>query len=232
MKITETLKSIGEGISAAKPIIETVAPKLQESAKGFAERMLVLAEKYPFIEKLATMLDKVSSVMGDILYAMGISAEPAVVLGSKIEKADKGMEDFDSTEEYINYLQKEIEVDKEKLETLSTEEQVVYTIMGMAVEAGAIGEKLEVEIPADVVEIVAKIAEIGKITIDAKDIISIINKLKEEGITNLGDVCDCIKGEGDSDRLHTGEAFLKAIDAIKPSEGGKILNEIIDEVRE
>ena len=124
MKITETLKSIGEGISAAKPIIEAVAPKLQESAKGFAERMLVLAEKYPFIEKFATMLDKVSSVMGDILYAMGISAEPAVVLGSKIEKADKGMEDFDSTEEYINYLQKEIEVDKEKLETLSTEEQL------------------------------------------------------------------------------------------------------------
>ena len=232
MEILQTLKIIDTVVSIAKPIIETVAPKLQESMKGFAERMLVLAEKYPSIAEFAQMIDKAADIMGDILFALGINADPVDELGAKIAQADKGVDDFESIEAYITYLKNEIELDKEKFEALSEEERVSYTITGMAVEAGAIGEKLGIEIPADVVEIVAKVAEIGKVVVDAKELISLIGNLKDEGIVNLNDVCDCIRGTGDSDRLKTGEVLVKVLDALKPNEGKDVLNEIIDEVRE
>lgn len=232
MEILQTLKIIDTVVSIAKPIIETVAPKLQESMKDFAERMLVLAEKYPSIAEFAQMIDKSADIMGDILFALGINADPVDELGAKIAQADKGVDDFESIEAYITYLKNEIELDKEKFEALSEEERVAYTITGMAVEAGAIGEKLGIEIPADVVEIVAKVAEIGKVVVDAKELISLIGNLKDEGIVNLNDVCDCIRGTGDSDRLKTGEVLVKVLDALKPNEGKDVLNEIIDEVRE
>lgn len=232
MEILQTLKNIDTVVSIAKPIIETVAPRLQESMKGFAERMLVLAEKYPSIAEFAQMIDKAADIMGDVLYALGITTDPADVLGAKIAQSDKGIDEFDSVEAYITYLKNEIELDKEKFDALSTEQRVAYSITGMAVEASAIGEKLGIEIPADAVELVAKIAEIGKIAVEAKEMISLISKLKDEGVSTLNDVCDCVKGTGDSDRLKTGEALLKVLDTLKPNEGKDIFNEIIDEVRE
>lgn len=232
MEILQTLKTIDTVVSIAKPIIETVAPKLQESMKEFAERMLVLAEKYPSIAEFAQIIDKAAEIMGDVLYVLGINMEPADVFGAKIAQSDKGIDEFDSIEAYITYLKNEIELDKEKFDALSTKESVAYSIIGMAVEAGAIGEKLRIEIPADVVELGAKIAEIGKISVETKEIISLISKLKEEGISDLNDICDCIKGTGDSDRLKTGEVLLEVLDVLKPNEGKDIFNEIIDEVRE
>lgn len=231
MEIMQTLKIIDTVVSVAKPIIENVAPKLQESMKGFAERMLVLAEKYPLIAEFAQKIDKAADVMGDVLYALGINADPADVMGVKIAQADKGIDDFDSIDAYINYLKNENEIDKEKFEALSTEERVAYSIIGMAVEAGAIGEKLGVEISVDAVELVAKIAEIGKVAVEAKEIITMISKLKEEGMVNLADVCDCLKGSGESDRVKTGEVLLKVLNIMHPNEGKDIINELIGEVR-
>lgn len=232
MEFMQTLKIIDTVVSVAKPIIEMVAPKLQEAMKGFAERMLVLSEKYPSIAEFAQMIDKAADVMGDVLYALGINADPADVMGAKIAQADKGIDEFDSIEAYINYLKNEIELDKEKFDSLTTEERVAYSITGLAVEASAIGEKLGVAIPADAVELVARISEIGKLAVEAKEIITLITKIKDEGIVNLNDICDCIKGSGDSDRLKTGESLLKVLDAIHPNEGKNIFNELIDEVRE
>lgn len=232
MEIMHRLKIIDTVVSVTKPIMEMVAPKLQDSMKGFAERMLVLSEKYTSIAEFAQMIDKAADIKGDVLYALGINADLAVVMGAKIAQAEKGIDDFDSIEAYISYLKDGIKLDKEKFEALSTEERVAYSITGMAVEAGAIGEKLGVEIPAEVVELVAKVAAIGKIAVEAKEIISLVSKIKEEGIDNLSDVCDCLKGSGDSDSLRTGEALLKVLDIIRPNEGKNIMNELINEVRE
>ena len=232
MEIMQTIKAIDTVVSIAKPIIGIVAPKLQESMKEFAERMLVLSEKYPSIAEFAQMIDKAADIMGDVLYALGINADPVDILGAKMAQAEKGVDEFNSIEEYISYLKNEIELDKEKFDSLSTEERVAYTITGMAVEAGAIGEKLSVEIPADAVELVSKIAEIGKVAVEAKEIIALISKIRNEGIVNLNDICDCIKGTGDSDRLKTVESLLKVINDIHPGEGNNIINAIIDGVRE
>ena len=152
MGMIQTIKVISTIIDIAKPVIETVSPKLQEGMKDFAERMLELSEKYPSIAGFAQMIDKAADIMGDILYALGISADSADVMGVKAAQADKGVNDFDNVEEYISYLKNEIDLDKEKFDALSEGERVAYSITGMAIGAGAISEKLGMEIPADVVE--------------------------------------------------------------------------------
>ena len=232
MEIMQTLKSIDSIISVAKPIIETVAPKMQESMKCFADRMIELSEKYPSMVEFAQMIKKAVDIMGDVLNIFGINADHADIMGAKIAQADKVIDEFDSIEAYIDYLRNEIELEKEKFDALSTEERIVGSIIGLAVEVGVIGEKLGLEISADIVEIVAKIAEIGKLAVEAKEVVSLIANLKDEGISNLNDICDCIKGIGNSDRLKTGEVFIKVLDIMKPNEGKCIFNEIIDEVRE
>lgn len=231
MEIAQMIKSIDTVISTVKPIVEIIAPKLQELMKSFADRMIELSKEYPSIAEFAKMVDTAADIMGDVLHALGINSDPADVMGAKIVQADKESDEFDTIQAYIEYLKNEVELDKEKFDALSTEEKVAYGIVGMAVEANAIGEKLGVEISADVVEMAAKIAGIGKIAVEAKEVISVISNLKDEGISNLNDLCDCIKGSGNSDRLKTGKIILKILDIMRPNEGKNIFNEIIDEVR-
>ena len=231
MEIAQMIKSIDTVISTVKPIVEIVAPKLQGLMKSFADRMIELSKEYPSIAEFAKMVDTAADIMGDVLHVLGINSDPADVMGAKIVQADKKSDEFDTIQAYIEYLKNEVELDKEKFDALSTEEKVAYGIVGMAVEANAIGEKLGVEISADVVEMAAKIAGIEKIAVEAKEVISVISNLKDEGISNLNDLCDCIKGSGNSDRLKTGKIFLKILDILSPNEGKNIFNEIIDEVR-
>lgn len=231
MEIGTVLSGIDKFVTTAKPIVEIIAPKLQKSMRGFADRMLELSEKYPSIEEFAKMIDKAADIMGDVLYVLGISAEPSDVIGLKAENSDKTVDDFDSIESYIDYLRDEVELDKERFDSLSTEERVSYSIAGMAIEAGVIGEKLKVDIPADVVEIISKISDIGKIVVDAKELVSIISGLKDDGIDNLNDVCDCIYGVGESDRVKTGESIVRVLDEIHPGDGNRLYNDIIDGVR-
>ena len=231
MEIAQMIKSIDTVISTVKPIVEIVAPKLQGLMKSFADRMIELSKEYPSIAEFAKMVDTAADIMGDVLHVLGINSDPADVMGAKIVQADKKSDEVDTIQAYIEYLKNEVELDKEKFDALSTEEKVAYGIVGMAVEANAIGEKLGVEISADVVEMAAKIAGIGKIAVEAKEVISVISNLKDEGISNLNDLCDCIKGSGNSDRLKTGKIFLKILDILSPNEGKNIFNEIIDEVR-
>ena len=159
MEIAQMIKSIDTVISTVKPIVEIVAPKLQGLMKSFADRMIELSKEYPSIAEFAKMVDTAADIMGDVLHVLGINSDPADVMGAKIVQADKKSDEFDTIQAYIEYLKNEVELDKEKFDALSTEEKVAYGIVGMAVEANAIGEKLGVEISADVVEMAAKIGK-------------------------------------------------------------------------
>lgn len=231
MDIGSVIKITSTVISVAKPILENIAPKLQESMKDFSERLLVLADKYPSLEEYAHMIDKAAEIMGDVLYVLGISADPADELGVKAAQAEKTAAEFDSIEEYIAYLKNDIELDKERMANMSEEERIAYTITGMAIEAGAIGEKLGVEIPAEAVTLVASIAELGKYVIDGAKIVSVMTGLRDDGITNMKDICELIEGNGTSDRMKTGDVLVNVLDKLSPGKGEDTLIDIENEMR-
>lgn len=229
MDISTVVNTINSVRVVAQPIIMELAPKVQETMKDFSERMLQLVDKYPSIENFAKVLDKASDIMGDVLYVLGINSDPAVITGLKMQQSEKGIEEFENVQSYIKYLNEEIKLDKEKFENLLEEEKVAYAISGLSVEIGAVSEKMGVNIPVEAIDMIAKLQNVS---LDASKLVDFVSKLKDEGINDLNDVCECINGEGESNRLKTGEALINVLDELEEGEGNKVLNEIIDEIRE
>ena len=217
-------------LKIATPIVEHLAPKLQESMKGFAERMLVLSEKYPSLEEFSKVINEAANIMGDVLFALGIDADSAGIMGAKVNKAEKGVQDFNSVEEYIHYLKNEIDMDKQEFDSLSQEEKMAYTVTGMAVGAEAIKEKLSVDLPVELVEMLGIIADAGLVVFDSKELVSLMTNLSD-GLSSFDDLCDYFMGKGDSDRIKTGDIFLKALESIRPNEWNNVINEIKDLIR-
>lgn len=231
MSISNGIRMMDNIVSIAKPIISEVAPKIHNGMKGFAERLLGFNDKYPKLEVFGKMLDNVSDIMGELLSALGVESEPSYILGMKVASADKSVTDFDTVEEYYEYLKNDVKVDNDKLNGLSSMERIVYSVVGLSVQVGVFGEKIGVNINADSVEMLSKIVNIGKIAFGSKEIIHLIEVLKDDGITDLSDMVECIMGAGESDRVKTGRALENAFDIIRPNEGRNILNTIIDEIR-
>lgn len=232
MEIGKTIQIVEKTITVTKIVLEDVAPKVQESVQGFSERLLVLAEKYPSIEGFAQKLNKVADVTHDVLYALGIDVEPVEVIGEKIAAAEKGVNEFDSTEEYLNYIQNDVQIDEQKEENVSVGEKLAHIITGLAFVIEILSEKLDMEIPEPIVDIAMIIVQLENVDMGATTIISILNKLKESGIDNLNDVYECIQGTGESDRVKTGEILFDILNDIYPGHGEDILNDIIDGARE
>lgn len=90
----------------------------------------------------------VANIVSKLAEAIGIKEkdkdEPDE-LAMKAEKSDKKPEDFDSVEEYIKYLQEEIELtdeEKEKLEKMDDEKRSAYRATGTYLYTKCINEKL------------------------------------------------------------------------------------------
>ena len=232
MDVMQGIKVADTIISVAKPIVEIAALKLQNSMKEFAERLIILSEKYPTISEFAKFINKAADFLGDVLFALGIDTDHADVLGVKVSQSDKNVDDFDSVEDYISFLKNKTFLDEAKFDNLSLEEKTIYSVIGIAIEAAAITEKLGVEITTDAVEMISKIIEKGNLIVKAKDVIEIVLKLKDLGITNIEDVYECLIGIGDSDRLKTADCLIDVLNEVYPGEGNVILTELFDEIRE
>lgn len=200
------IASVGAAIvGAVVSIAEHVGPMIGECAK-------VIMEK---IKDLDIDIPKCINMIGDIVEILtkifDIDSEQQEVLGAKAEQAEKTVEDFDNdTIAYINYLKNEIQLDKEKFNSLSQEEKLGYKVTGIAIESQAISQKMDIEITPDALVLIPKLESQG-INIDARTLVKIFEVLKGEGIQSLNDVYDLLEGMGDSDRIKTGEALTKAL---------------------
>ncbi|MCR5587929.1 MAG: hypothetical protein K6F77_10425 [Lachnospiraceae bacterium] len=232
MEILSTIKMTKDVIEIAKPVIETIAVKLQGTMKEFANRMLVLSEKYPSIERFAEMIDAAAEILGDVLYVLGVESDPSAIMGMKVAQAEKSVSDFESTDEYIKYLKNEINVDMSKFESLSDAEKLAYSITGMSVGADAIREKIGMAIPADFVEVLSKIVKIEDLSPTASEVVSLIKAIKDAGITNLNNVVDALKGTGVSDRVGTLDKLKDAMEIVWPTRGVDILDKVMIRTRE
>jgi hypothetical protein len=200
------IASVGAAIvGAVVSIAEHVGPMIGECAK-------VIMEK---IKDLDIDIPKCINMIGDIVEILtkifDIDSEPQEVLGAKAEQAEKTIEDFDNdTIAYINYLKNEIQLDKEKFNSLSQEEKLGYKVTGIAIESQALSQKMGIEITPDSLVLIPKLESQG-INIDVKTLVKIFEVLEGEGIQSLNDVSDLLEGKGDSDRIKTGEALTKAL---------------------
>lgn len=231
MGFIDAIDKIDKVITIAKPIIESVSSKIQPEMKQFAERLFELSEKYPSIKDFAMVVDKSADILGDILFVLGVKSEQADIIGLKIAQADKGLLDFESVEDYLNYLKNDVHLDENEYNAMSEVEKMAYTVVGMAVEVGAIGEKLGIKLDADFVLLISKVVNAGIAAIDATGIVDILKMVKENGTISVSDIYEYFMGEGESDRINTGKILKDILATLYPGKADDIIMEIKDEAR-
>ena len=129
------------------------------------------------------LIKEVTSLISSVAELLGLKDEDdsSEEIGMKSEKADRKPEDFDSREEYINYLRDDVELDKYDREKLSNENlKEKYSAKGLDIEMGAINEKIGVKLGLEDYVMMAK-AGINKV----QDFMTIVDTFKEKGVEPL-----------------------------------------------
>lgn len=193
---SEFFSGIGEAIRGLCSAIGGAIEKLATTICIFAEKAVQIGQKlFPEMSKLGIICNIIGGVVSLLAEFLGIKKEnedSPEELGMKAEKADSKIDDFDSTEEYINYLHEKITLDDEEKANISPEQRMAYSSLGSHLYLDASAEKLGVEkgdLTPDVILDCAK----GKI--NANEFTGIVANLKESGL----------KPQAMSDYLHNSE---------------------------
>ena len=115
-----------------------------EGLSGVLDKILKILSKIT-----PELIKEVTSLISSVAELLGLKDEDdsSEEIGMKSEKADRKPEDFDSREEYINYLRDDVELDKYDREKLSNENlKEKYSAKGLDIEMGAINEKIGVKL--------------------------------------------------------------------------------------
>lgn len=220
---------VSMGISIAKNFVGKVAGKVGPVVAEFARRTIGVLAPIPGIE-IVRGISIVGKIVHTVVKILGVKSEDEPeILGAKAEQTDKTMEDFDDdVETYIKYLNEEVQLDEERYGQLSMDEKLGCKVIGISLETKAIEQKIGgVKISPECLEVLTKLHAKG-VNIDAKELISIVNVLKNQGITDLNDVAEYLKGTGKSDKLKTGDALATALG----EDADEKIDTLMDKVRE
>ena len=196
--------AIGAVFSAVGGAISTVCSAVGGAiAAGIGVLATAIA---PFLGPVATIVSAIANVIGIFK-----ENERPEHLGQAMEQMDKKPEDFDSINEYIDYLREGIRSGEVKLNNnLSDTEKLAYTATGTALGIKAIDEKYQLQTSAEFWGAMGSKLEKGKITPDE------VNKILETSSTNnisAENVTNYING----DKMTNGQKASGVSDAI---EGG------------
>lgn len=150
--------------------------------------------------------------VGEIAKILGIGGEDSPEeLGMKAEVAEKKPEDFDSIEEYINYLNKEVELEKDAVENLSDIDKAKYGAMGAALNIKAIEEKYDVSLSPDFLR------DITIMKLTGEEVAECIKEFKDNGITKMQDMTDYLRDERiDADKSKVSESIISVMRDLYP----------------
>lgn len=199
--------------------IEGIASAISDFGRGLAETVGSVCEKYgkvildtvgefaretvnlpisvsPELEAICRVVLLVVDVISAVAEAMGEKPEQetAEEMGYKAKVAyqDEGVkpEDFDSTNEYIEYLRNNIKVDEERLHELSDEELSAYAAVGAGLYVKQMEEKYGMELPAEFWRSTVSLEQEGKITKEMPA--DLIQFMKEHGVENGKEFSDFV----------------------------------------
>jgi len=197
-----------KAVSVVSSAVKSVGSVIVEGAKKLLEFE---------IEKLKTVVEVIETI-GKMLGIIK-PEEDVEILGDKAMKADKKPEDFDSFNDYIEYLRNEISSSKEKIEKLPPEERLARKAIGSTILSKAISERKSLEIPMEFwKEAISK-------GLNAKEIDYFLTKFKNDGISPV-DFVKYLKRELNlKEETKVEDSLIKAYKELEPSADVKLLEE-------
>lgn len=174
----------------------------------------------PAISPWIAVAVKVISFLAE-LFTEKPKEEKPEELGMKAEMADKKPEDFDSINEYIEYLRQEMKVDAAKLENLSEEERMKYQVLGLGLYVKSIEEKQDMKLDPAFLKVVPEIINLGY---TAQDIGNLMQSMKKNGVNDMKMYPEFMKGELLPGTPERKQVFTSVKDMVEQHFNGKEFN--------
>ena len=219
--LSDACDFVGSCISGAVSALSSVAGSLGNIA-GLASNFLKVAG--PYLNAIVTIVQVVSQILGILK-----PDETPEELGDKAMRADKQPEDFDTTQEYIEYLREEVDFDQEEFDKLSDEEKLARSAVGTAISMKAINETKGFDVSLNTWTSMAKLYEKGILSKEGVD--GVLDEFKNEQEDLNGYVNKEIKGaKGVEVAGKLAEAYRKLEPELSAEEiEDKVLNSKIGE---
>ena len=174
----------------------------------------------PVISPWLSIAVAVISVLAEIFTEKPKEEKPEE-LGMKAEQADKKPEDFDSINDYIEYLRQEIKVDAAKLENLSEEERMKYQAVGLGLYVKNIEEKQGMKLDPAFLTVVSEMINLGY---TAQDIGNLMQSMKKNGVNDMKMYPEFMKGELLPGTPERKQVFTSVKDMVEQHFNGKEFN--------
>ena len=174
----------------------------------------------PVISPWLSIAVTVISVLAEIFTEKPKEEKPEE-LGMKAEQADKKPEDFDSINDYIEYLRQEIKVDAAKLENLSEEERMKYQTVGLGLYVKNIEEKQGMKLDPAFLKVVPEMINLGY---TAQDIANLMQSMKKNGVNDMKMYPEFMKGELLPGTPERKQVFTSVKDMVEQHFNGKEFN--------
>ena len=206
-------------ISAVSSLATTVGPVVSSFAS-------TLVAKLPTI---ATTIVKVASVIVNVAQTFGLlnPGEDALTLGAKIgQEGTRGRMDGESMEDYFKYLREEVELDKERLESMSEEEKIECQVVGTAMTSEAISEKTGVKLSPDF------IAAMSKMEMTAAQLEAYVKAFSKQGTDSMDYLTKFLDGKLSDSALVEVYNIVDSVEkALDPSLDDNALQAKIDDMK-
>lgn len=222
-KITDVCVGIGAAIAPYKPMIENAVKFIMEEAPELIKNI----DLNP-LELGIKAVNLVTSFIAEAAKALGIeNTDNAVELGLKAQYAEKMPGDFHSWQDYISYLNKNVELPEGEVEKLSDIQVAGYQLAGSALILGALNEKFDLVdgFTFDMFVVASKISvTVGEFVSIVKGII--------DGDLDLDAFVKYFRNDADMNIDDKKKAQEVIVDAVKDNNPDMTFDEVYDRIYE
>lgn len=172
-------RTIGDGI---KEICDKIGTEGMLLIGSIALSLIIPGFGLPELLTLIQIVGQVAKILN-----VGGKDSPEEV-GMKTEIAEKKPDDFETTEEYLRYLNEEVTLEPDAIDKLTPEDRAKYGLIGSALDIQAIHEKYHIELSPDFLR------DVTIMKMSGEEIGSYVKDFAEKGITKMQDMTDYLRG--------------------------------------
>lgn len=226
--------AVGSALSSVCSAVGRLCSKIGGVVMGGVSSLVSAIAPALSLEPHFLIFVAVVSVLAELFTDKPKEEKPEEI-GMKAELADKKPENFDSINDYIEYLRNEVKLDTAKLEKLTPEERQKYQLVGLGLYIKDIEEQQGVKLDP---EFLKSIPKLKAQEYEAADIANLMQSMKKNGVTDMKQYVDFMKGDlqpGSPERQQVGASVKDMVEQHFKGEDVNMrekINKLADTVRE
>lgn len=209
--LSSVCSAVGSALSSVCSAVGSLCSKIGGVVMGGVSSLVSAIAPALSLEPHFLIFVAVVSVLAELFTDKPKEEKPEEI-GMKAELADKKPENFDSINDYIEYLRNEVKLDPAKLEKLTPEERQKYQLVGLGLYIKDIEEQQGVKLDPEFLKSIPNLKNQGY---EAADIANLMQSMKKNGVTDMKQYVDFMKGDlqpGSPERQQVGASVKDMVE--------------------